>query len=96
MKKPAAAPAKATAKPAASNAPNAAPKKKKANRKPKPEKAQTSSKAGKPGPGPQRKKRVSRKFTIDCSRPVEDGIMIANDFVSIGVSKHQILVPVLS
>lgn len=30
-----------------------------------------------------KKKRVSLKFTIDCSRPVEDGIMIANDFVSI-------------
>lgn len=29
-----------------------------------------------------KKKKLQLKFTIDCSRPVEDGIMVANDFVS--------------
>ena len=33
-------------------------------------------------PASAKKKKLQLKFTIDCSRPVEDGIMTANDFVS--------------
>jgi len=74
------APAKKAAVPAApAAAGKGAPAKKKANKKPKPEKAKpSSSKSAKPVQ--TRKKKVTLKFTIDCSRPVEDGIMIANDF----------------
>lgn len=39
---------------------------------------------GKGGPKVgKKKKKLQLKFTIDCSRPVEDGIMVAGDFVSI-------------
>jgi len=39
------------------------------------------SKPGKKAGG-KKKRKVSSKFNIDCSRPVEDGIMNANHFVS--------------
>lgn len=44
-------------------------------------KAQPKKKAQIRGKG-LKKKKVSLKFTIDCTHPVEDSIMVLDDFVS--------------
>jgi hypothetical protein len=38
----------------------------------------------KPGVKGSKKKKQSLKFHIECKNPVEDGIMNAGDFVSVG------------